>query len=147
MTCPVGVHCEQPPTAARGKPSRWLLIVLILAALGIWHGAHCADDMAGHAADTGVAGVHVHGLPAHPAASAANQLLGDLAVSVTPDLPGSATAQCHPLVSTFTGTTAASVSTAPQLAMQVRVAPDDLPRPVQPVPSGVTLTALGISRT
>jgi hypothetical protein len=147
MTYPVDVHRQQPPTAVRGRPSRWLLIVLILAGLGIWQGAHCADDMAGHAADAGVAGVHVHGLAAHRASSAADQLMGDPADSVTPDVPGSATVQCHPLVSTFTGTTTASVNAAPQLAMHVLVAPHDRPRPVQPVPSGVTLTALGISRT
>ncbi|GAA2631844.1 hypothetical protein Adu01nite_27480 [Paractinoplanes durhamensis] len=122
---------------------RWLLIVLVLAGLLWWHGVHCTDDTPAHLT-TGASAGHAHTVDAGLAAGVAAH--HEPAAEHGPDSAGE---ECQVVIKTTAGCTSAPVILTGLVRTYQVATPDIRPATVAapPVTSGVTLIALGISRT
>jgi len=139
--------------AARPWALRWLLIVFTMAGLGVWAGAHCADDMAAAPTTALNSGVDmpqfagVHAVVVDIAAQRAEHDDGDL--TARDHGPGDTADDC--LVVTATAAPpAASGATSVYLPTAVRTPPRVEPQPRRQQPRllpAVTLAQIGVSRT
>jgi hypothetical protein len=134
---------QQPVIAARRRLMPWLLLVVALAALGVWSGGHCADD---HAA------THATALIASDeSADPVSQAITDRHdIDRLPDRHRSSTSaagDCHVDSSHSVAATPAGVAAPPVVRAHGRISPQALPRPTQPEPVGLTLSAIGVCRT
>lgn len=117
---------RQPITVARGRPL-WLLLALALVALGLWSGAPCPDD--------------------HPARASAAAVSFAVHADPGPRQPSSAADDCQARPARSIVSAPTTVAASPAVRAQGRISPDTPPRPAEPLPAGIALSAIGVSRT
>ncbi|MFI5894880.1 hypothetical protein ACIA5D_32750 [Actinoplanes sp. NPDC051513] len=134
---------QQPVIAARRRLMPWLLLVVALAALGIWSGGHCADH---HTATHAAAAI----APDDNFDPVGQAVTGRHNVDRVPDghrSSSSAAGDCHVESSHSVAASPTGVSAPPVVRAHGRISPQAPPRPTQPEPAGLTLSAIGVSRT
>jgi hypothetical protein len=121
---------SQQPAAAR----RWLLLTIVtaLAALGVWAGGHCAEP---------------HDAPGPVSARSATGAHDADETPATRQLPGVDDDHCQVTAAHAVAAAPNTVAAITEVRAYGRITPPSPPRPAQPVPPGITLSALGVSRT
>jgi len=145
MPYPVAVPARDPASAAASRLPQWLLIVLTIAGLLWWQAGHCTDDTTQSVASVTAfaAAVHSHAWEAGPSTTPRSALEGE------PEGHGSAAVgeHCQVVIKTTTGCATATVVLAEGLRTYRAAIPPLRPPATGLVGAGVTLVALGISRT